>query len=174
MGSFRFGKKVPKVLEQPAVLHVFSIIKAGISAIPLFGTPIASLIGDYIPTATQRNIEKSIEYLKKEFANLGYRIDIESINRDEFSEMFKRCYQIISQTHQDMKLQAAARLLSNIFLKRRSDKLNFTELDHFTRCLDNLSIGAIEVLGKVVRVFLNGKSKRQVRYQIWTWHLWLI
>src|SRR5262249_49733712 len=52
------------------------------------------------------------------------------------------------RTHREEKLRAAAGLLANLLLKPGDPgKLSYTELDHFVRCLDALSIGAITVLG---------------------------
>ena len=45
--------------------HILSVIKAGISAIPYVGGPIAGLIGDYVPSATQRSVETAFEMLKR-------------------------------------------------------------------------------------------------------------
>lgn len=131
--------------------HALALVKAGVSAVPIVGGTIASLIGDYIPTATQESIDKSIGILKARLEILGNRIDTECIKKDEFSELFKTCYLIMVRTHQEKKLQGAAELIANILLKEGdSDKLSYTELDHFARCLDALSIGAIQVLGHCV------------------------
>ena len=131
--------------------HILAVCKAGISAVPFVGGSIASLIGDYIPTATERTISDSINMLKKRLEELGDRVDADCVNKDEFSELFKSCYLIIIRTHQQKKIQGAVELICNILLKKDdSDKLNYTEIDHFARCLDALSVGAIEVLGHVI------------------------
>lgn len=141
--------------------HILAIVKAGVSAVPVFGGSIASLIGDYIPTATQKSVEESINFLKTQLEQLGDRVDAEYIDKDEFSELFKSCYLIMIKTHQDKKLQGAAKLIANILLKKGDpDKLSYTELDHFVQCLDSLSIGAIEVLGHVVTVANNIERKK--------------
>lgn len=132
--------------------HALVIIKAGISAVPGVGGPIASLIGDYIPTATQRSIDMAITLLKRRLEELKNRIDAEAVNKDEFAELFKSCYLSIVRTHRKSKIRAATALLSNLLLKDGDpEKLTYTELDHYARCIENLSSGAIEVLGVVVR-----------------------
>jgi len=133
--------------------HILAVCKAGISTIPVVGGAIASLIGDYIPTATEKAVKKSIEILSNRIEELGDRIDAECVNKDEFSELFKSCYLIMIRTHQEEKIRGCVELICNILLKRGdTDKLTYTEIDHFVHCLDNLSIGAIEVLGHVVAV----------------------
>lgn len=131
--------------------HTLAIIKAGLNAVPVVGGPIASLVGDYIPTATQRVIEDTLKDLGDRLRELGDRVDATSVNRDEFAELFKSTYLVIVRTHQKSKQRAAARLIANILLRDNDpEKLSYTELDHYVRCLDQLSVGAIQVLGHAV------------------------
>ena len=44
--------------------HVLAVIKAGIAAVPIAGGSIASLISDYVPTATERTVEKAVDMLR--------------------------------------------------------------------------------------------------------------
>src|SRR5690606_10209780 len=80
------------------------------------------------------------------------------VNKDEFSDLFKSCYLVVVRTTQEEKLRAAASILANLLLKQGDpEKLSYTELDHFVRCLDDLSIGAIAVLGTTKKLVVNGK-----------------
>lgn len=131
--------------------RALAIIKAGLSAVPVVGGPIANLIGDYVPTSTQRSIQRSVELLRRRLEDFGDRIDASSVDKDEFTELFKSCYLTIVRTHQKSKLRAATALLANILLRDGDpDKLSYTELDHYARCLDSLSVGAISALGHAV------------------------
>ena len=133
--------------------HIIAIIKAGLTATSPIGGFLASLIGDYIPMSTQKSIETSIEYLKEKLKKLENRIDFNTIDKDEFAEIFKSAYFIIVRTHQNKKLNAATSLISNILLKHDDhEKLTYTELDHFSRSLDTLSIGAINILAIIVKI----------------------
>lgn len=145
--------------------HILSIVKAGTAAIPIVGGPIASLIGDYIPTATERSIQEALRLLGARIVELEDRIDVESMNKDQFSELFKSNYYIIVRTHQKEKLQCAVNLIANILLKDGDpDKLSYTELDHFTRCLESLSSGAVEVLTHIsVMAEVDSKRYREER-----------
>ena len=128
--------------------HALYLIKAGLSAVPVVGGSIASLIGDYIPTATQKSVDETLGVLSAQLTQMNSRLDVESVNRDEFSELFKTCYLVMMRTHHEGKLNAAASILANAFLSVGDPaKLSYTELDHFSRCIDALSSGAIEVLG---------------------------
>jgi len=128
--------------------HALAIMKAGINLIPVVGGPIASLIGDYVPTSTQVAIERSTELLAQNLDALKDRMDVDVVNKEDFSELFKSCYLVIVRTNREEKLQAATAILAN-FLLRPGDpaKSSYQELDHLIRCIDALSIGAITVLG---------------------------
>lgn len=133
--------------------HALAIVKAGISVVPVVGGPIASLVGDYIPTATQKSEDRALEFLRKRLEELGDRIDVEAVNKDDFAELFKSCYLTIIRSHRDEKLKAATAILANLLLREGDpDKLAYTELDHFSRCAETLSSGAIEVLAHVLQV----------------------
>lgn len=133
--------------------HALAIFKAGLNAVPYVGGVVASLIEDYIPSSTQRNIEATIDLLKQRLCDLEGRIDPESVDKDEFAELFKTCYLIVVRTHQASKRRAAVELMTNILLKNGDPlKMSYTELDHFARCLESLSVGAIGALGQVVSI----------------------
>jgi len=138
--------------KQPSE-HALAILKAGLNAVPIIGGPLASLVGDYIPTATQLNVERALFALQTQLEALGERVDVEAVNREEFAELFKSAYLIIIRSHHEARLRAATRLVSNILLREGdSEKLSYTELDHFARCLDQLSSGAIQVLAQAVSI----------------------
>jgi hypothetical protein len=92
--------------------HSLAVIKAAVAAIPTLGGPIASLIGDYIPTATEKARDTAIDMLKQRLDDLGDRVSTEGVNKDEFAELFKSCYLTIVRTHQERKLRAAANLIA--------------------------------------------------------------
>jgi hypothetical protein len=81
------------------------------------------------------------------------RIDVEAVNKEDFSELFKSCYLVIVRSNREEKLQAAAAILANILLRPGDPaKSSYEELDHLIRCIDLLSIGAISVLGAARRI----------------------
>lgn len=130
--------------------HALIVIKAALNVTPVVGGALASLIGDYIPLSTQRSIEKATLLLQQQLLKLQDRIDVEAVNKDEFADLFKSSYLAIVRTSNEEKLRAAVGILANLLLRvGDSDKLPYTELDHFVRCLDQLSVGAIRVLGVV-------------------------
>ena len=146
------GTRSTRQMRKSGSEHALALFKAGVAAAPIVGGSIASLIGDYIPTATEKSRDRAIELLRKRLEELGERIDIEAVNRDEFAELFKSCYLSIVRSHHDDKLKAATAILANLLLRKNDpDKLTYTELDHHARCVETLSSGAVKVLGVVVR-----------------------
>ena len=136
-------------MTKPASDHALAVLKAGLELVPVVGGPLASLVGDYIPTATQKNIDRAIAEIQAQLAVLGDRVSTETVNRDEFAELFKTAYLIIVRSHHETRLAAAARLVTNILLRPGDpDKLSYTELDHIARCLDQLSLGALKVIAR--------------------------
>ena len=86
--------------------------------------------------------------MRKKLDALKDRIDLEAVNKDDFSELFKSCYLVIVRTNREQKLQAATAILANLLLRPGDPaKSSYEELDHLIRCIDALSIGAITVLG---------------------------
>lgn len=140
--------------------HALALIKAVVNAVPIVGGPIASLIGDYVPFSTQRATEKAVEFLAEKLHALEGRIDVDAVDKDEFSELFKSCYLVIVHTHREEKLRAAAALIANLLLAPGDPaKIPYEEADHLVRCLDALSIGAIWVLGAVRKNSTSGGSE---------------
>ncbi|MCK4639886.1 MAG: hypothetical protein KAU06_00985 [Candidatus Marinimicrobia bacterium] len=142
--------------------HALAIIKAGISAVPVVGGPIASLIGDYVPTATQQSIEGMIAYLVEYLERLRDRIDTVVISKDEFTDHFKSAYLCVVRTTRGEKIRAASAVIANALLKPGDpDKFSYSELDHLARAVDELSVGVIHVLGVVYDRALPAADQRQ-------------
>lgn len=134
--------------RRTAADHTLILIKASLNAVPAVGGAIASLVGDYVPTATERNYKKALEFLAEKIKRVEARIDIESVNKDEFAELYKLFRLITTRTHRDEKLGAAAAILSNLLLPPGDpEKVSYEESDHLMRCIDQLSVGALTVLG---------------------------
>src|SRR3981081_2827213 len=128
------------------------VAKTLINAIPVLGGSLASLV-EFIPTANQRNTQQAIRFLGERLANLETRIDVDAVDKEEFSEFFQSFSRTMGRTHRDEKLRAAANILANFLLKPGDQaKVSYDELDHLIRCVDALSIGAITALGAIRQV----------------------
>jgi len=133
--------------------HALAVVKAALNLIPVVGGTIASLVGDYVPSSTQKAVERTIELLGEKLGALQGRIDVEAVNKEDFAELFKSCYLVIIRSNREEKLHAAAAMLANMLLLPGDPcKSSYEELDHLIRCIDALSIGAISVLGAAQRI----------------------
>jgi hypothetical protein len=131
--------------------HLLSVVKAGLAAVPTVGGPISVLIGEYVPSSTQRHIESAVNMLEHKVVILESRIDVLAVDKDEFSDVFKSAYLEIVRTHQKEKHDVATSLVMNLLLKEGDKaKLEFQEVDHFARSLEVLSVGAIAALARAV------------------------
>jgi hypothetical protein len=160
------AQSVKPVHRKSASDHALAVIKAGLNAVPYVGGPIASLIGDYLPTSTQQAAERTIELLAEKLTAMEGRIDVEQVNKEEFAELFKSCYLVVMRSHREEKLQAAAALMANLLLRPGDpQKSSYEELDHLVRCLDALSSGAISVLGASHHIARTAPSGTQGHFQ---------
>ena len=151
-GQTPIHMKVGRQMKKNKSDHALALIKAGLSGIPVVGGSIASLVGDYIPSATQKSIDRALEFLRSRLEQLDDRIDVEAVDKDDFAELFKSCYLSIVRSQREEKLRAATAILANLLLREGDpDKCSYTELDHFSRCVETLSSGAVEVLGIFAR-----------------------
>ena len=92
----------------------------------------------------------------------------ESVNKDEFAEIFTICFVAMRRTHQESKLRAGTAIITNILLKNGDpDKLSYNELDHFSRCIENLSSGLVILLYSSSHSFmLNDLRTRSTRLSL--------
>ncbi|MDE2810068.1 MAG: hypothetical protein OXN90_16770 [Gemmatimonadota bacterium] len=149
--------------------HALAIGKAALAAVPHVGGSIAILLDEYVPSATERSIQRALEHFGNRLEQLEKRIDFDAVNKDDFAELFKSCYLSIVRSHREEKLKAAAAILANLFLREDDpDKLSYTELDHYSRCLETLSSGAVEVLGVIVQEAHSGRHLLGVQELDWT------
>jgi hypothetical protein len=133
--------------------HAIALTKAAVQLIPGLGGLIASLIDDYVPTSAQHALEKTLLLLNEKVTFLEARIDLKAVNKEEFSELFESCRTLASRNRREEKLHAAANLMANLLLRPGDPgKVPYEELDHLVRCVNQLSIGAIAVLGALRRL----------------------
>lgn len=109
-------------------------------------------MGDYVKTSTDRHLEESFKLLAATVSKLEGRIDVESVDKEEFAELFKSCYLVLVRTNRAERRKAAVNLIANILLAKDDPaRLSYTELDHFVRCLDMLSIGALRCVALIYK-----------------------
>jgi hypothetical protein len=106
---------------------------------------------EYERDAYEESARLAGELLEKKLIELRERIDLECLQRVEVIDLIKRCTVMAEQTHYREKLVAAANILGNAVLRDADPaKRPYEELDHFARCVEVLSIGAIRTFQKVM------------------------
>ncbi len=150
-------------LERPSPGdHTLRVTKAVLATVP-FGGGIASLLTDYVPESRDRARDKLLGELANKLRQMENRLDGRLLTQDEFKSQFAEIFDctlvIAMRSRQDEKLRGAAALLVNLLLHENDPaKMPFTEVDHFVRCLDFLSLGAIQVVG-VAHKIAQGKRR---------------
>jgi hypothetical protein len=147
------GAYLPAKLEP--VDHILSLLKATLGFVSPLGGALASLIGDYVPSAAQRANDKAFELLFRKVAKLQdskIAMDTSTINKEEFAELYKRFQGVTANTNREEKLRAAANIVANALLPPgHPSKSTYTELDHLMHCVDALSTEAIAMLGMAIQ-----------------------
>lgn len=147
------GILVSKALNRPRGDHAIAIFKAGLAAFPIVGGSVASLIGDYVPTSTSLALERAVASLGQALIRLEDRLDFDTVDRDEFADLFKTSYLAIVRSSRKEKIDAATNILVNLLLRKgEAKKIEYSELDHFARAIESLSPGAILALGHIYDV----------------------
>jgi len=133
---------------EPAI----TLVKAALNLIPVGGS-IASLLSDYIPSSRQRALEKAVKFFSEKAAEMEGRIKPDTIDKDDFVELFNKFEALAKKTNREEKLRTAANILANALLPAGDPKRSpFDELDHLMHCVDALSSGAITVLGASIQI----------------------
>jgi hypothetical protein len=132
--------------------HALAVFKAALNVVPVVGGPLASLIGDYVPTSRQRSLEKAVNLFSEKVADIEDRINTEAIDKEDFAELYGQFEALARKTNRDEKLRAAANILANVLLPPGDpNRSSFDELDYLMHCVDALSSRAIAVLGAAIK-----------------------
>lgn len=144
--------------------NIWAAIKVGVAAVPSVGGFLSTFLDECLSRSTHRAVVKAMQFVHERVEGLEDRVDAKTVDEDELSDAWKSFMRSSVSTSQDEKLRAAANLLANTLLHPGDpEKLSYTERDHFVRCLDALSIGAIQVLGFAYRMTrARGARKNQI------------
>lgn len=130
-----------------------TVFKAGLAIkYPEAGAVFAAMC-EFLPSAHDDAIQRANDYLQDRLCELEDRIDETVVTRNEFADLFKNTLATVQRTHYDEKIRAAVNVLANACLSDDdSEKLSYIELDHFSRAVEQLSIGAFAMVRKLVLV----------------------
>jgi len=136
--------------------YLIAGLKGGVSAIPLVGGAITEFMNLTIQTPLEKRRKEWIESLYEEIQTLKdklekFKSDQLSKNEDYISS-FTRASQIAIKTHDKEKLD----YLRNAVINSVDSELHSFEQAIFLNCLDNFTIGHINVLKDIHKMALNG------------------
>jgi hypothetical protein len=130
--------------------HLTTLVKVAAAFNPITSA-IVTGISEYVPSAHDRAVKKAAEALRDRLDFLGDRLEQEYVKADQFADLFKNWYFVCLRTQHEDKLRGAANILANALLREGDgEKRPYEELDHFTRCIESLSVGALRVLGYAI------------------------
>jgi hypothetical protein len=146
--------ELAKILTDPtAILAAILSAKGGLWA------TCGGMIDQLRSALRIKSLQAFAVHVEEEVKRLENRINVEGYQSNEFYEMFVLTAKAVADTTRDEKIQVLAKLLANQFLKLGdAEKLSYEESQHFVRCIDALSVEAIELLGVLTRVVTGNQT----------------
>ncbi|MBN1837272.1 MAG: hypothetical protein JW820_15565 [Spirochaetales bacterium] len=143
--------------EPGARHHLMTSLKAMAASLPVAAT-VVSLIEDHVLRARTEACRRTMSVLASRLRVFQHRLDAETVNRDEFSDLFQASMMAATRSSQEEKHLAAANLIANVLLKEGDPaKSSFDELEHCAHALEALSVAAIRILGEIYREWKAGR-----------------
>ncbi len=78
--------------------HVHAVMKAAVSALPMIGDPLSSLLGDYLPNRRLQRLERFIKHLSAALENVVVKLDDES-----FAFLIEKGMRVAAADHRQFK-----------------------------------------------------------------------
>ena len=103
-------------------------IKALISAVPIFGGPISTILGDIQSIRKENRFLEFINGLREDLHNFSDRVNTEFISKEDFLDIFEQTARKIVMTRQEIKRTAFRHILSNAIL---SSDVSYDEVEEF-------------------------------------------
>lgn len=145
--------------KTPKEDHFNNVLKAAIGAIPIVGSPISSLMNDYIPSKKQKRILEFIESLTKEFGELknisAHMINTDYILSDEFAFILETVIKRVSENYQKDKLSAYKAILLNSLC---NTDVKESEKEYFLNLVNNLTTLHLRILSFLYSPNLNARN----------------
>ncbi len=118
---------VPRKLEEtPSSDHIKNFLKATVSAFPVVGGPLSSLMNDYLPTKKRERFLLFVEGLEENLEEFREELNKEIIISEEFGYLFEQTIKSVLENYHEEKLKSLMALLVNS-LKQSEYKADKTE-----------------------------------------------
>lgn len=122
--------------------HLRAVGAAAMSAVPLLGGPIATLIQEYIPTTLQKRQAEVLDSLALEFQRLERRIDAEKFKSESFNLTFIKTVKLMLVELNHEKMEAFKAIILNDAISSNDD----FEKEYFVGITDTLTGNHIRLL----------------------------
>ena len=123
--------------------HSVNVLKALVSAIPIIGSPLSSLMGDYIPKVKEERLRTAVDELAKHVDCIKDRIDPARILTSEYAFVFEQSVRGIVNHASKEKRDAFRAILLNALTQA---DVPFPEQEYYLNLLETLSATHIKVL----------------------------
>jgi hypothetical protein len=115
--------------------------------------PVFAALQAYVSSDRAKHRKKVFEQIFERLSKCEGQLDTEAVKKDGFADIYSETAETFRQTDHDAKVRAAINILSNAFLKDgEPGKIPFSELEFFARSVNELSSGAVHILGRVIGV----------------------
>jgi len=108
-------------------------VKSLISAVPILGGPISTVIGDIQSIRKDRRFIEFINGLQKDIRNLSDHINAEFVSKEDFLDIFEQTARKIVMTRQEAKRTAFRHIFSNAIL---SSNATYDEVEEFLSLME--------------------------------------
>lgn len=112
-----------------------SSLKALISAVPILGGPLSSLLGDYFSGRKERRFIEFLEGISKDLENGRDSVNEEFVSKEDFYDIFELTARKIVLTRQEEKREAYRKILTN---SMTSKDISYDEMEEFIFLLDGM------------------------------------
>jgi len=102
--------------------HTLAILKAAVSAIPVAGGPVASLLSDYLPNEVEHRKTRLLTQLDKDLKILEGKYNAETLTRAEFLTIFFKSFKKAMETHREEIIDAYRAIILNSLIDSTPDQ----------------------------------------------------
>lgn len=140
--SALFKKIETSLAKSPGLDTIVTLFKSLLN-LSIIGSPISTLLSDFIPSRRFLRLETFVEELSKEYKKVEEKIDIEYISTDEFAFLFEQCFKAASDNYQTEKINAFKAILVNATIDKT---LIHHEKEFFLNLTKQMTVLHIQIL----------------------------
>jgi len=131
-----------KIEKSDATAAIISSFKVLLSASGI-GSPIATLISEFIPSQRFLRLEKFVEQLSEDLKNYNDSVIKDYINTNEFAFIFEQCFRAVIENYHQEKINLYKSILINSMIENHIIQ---EEKEFFLNLTKQLTITHIKIL----------------------------